>query len=118
VDVFAPTRPHPPYTPLANAFAERWVGTVRRELCDRTLILEPRHLEQLLREYVEHCNTHRPHRSVLDAKTPEVQTDLEGRSEHLFGSGRELVDGRYTVKLARTVSLACGLASAIDGRRM
>jgi hypothetical protein len=39
----------PPYTPVANAFAERWVGTVRRELCDRTLIWNQRHLEGLLR---------------------------------------------------------------------
>jgi hypothetical protein len=52
----------PPYTPVANAFAERWVGTVRRELCDRTLIWNQRHLEGLLREYVEHYNAHRPHR--------------------------------------------------------
>jgi putative transposase len=54
----------PPYTPVANAFAERWVGTVRRELCDRTLIWNHRQLEQLLREYVEHYNEHRPHRSL------------------------------------------------------
>jgi transposase InsO family protein len=53
-----------PYAPVANAFAERWVGTVRRELCDRTPIWNQRHLEQLLRDYVEHYNTHRPHRSL------------------------------------------------------
>jgi putative transposase len=54
----------PPRTPVANAHAERWVGTVRRELCDRTLIWGHRHLVQLLREYVEHYNAHRPHRSL------------------------------------------------------
>jgi putative transposase len=54
----------PPYTPVANAYAERWVGTVRRELCDRTLIWNRRHLEQLLRGYVEHYNAHRPHRAL------------------------------------------------------
>jgi putative transposase len=54
----------PPYTPVANAYAERWVGTVRRELVDRTLIWNHRQLEQLLNEYVEHYNTHRPHRSL------------------------------------------------------
>ena len=54
----------PPRTPVANAYAERWVGTVRRELCDRTLIWNRRQLEQLLCEYVEHYNTHRPHRAL------------------------------------------------------
>ena len=54
----------PPYTPVANAYAERWVGTVRRELVDRTLIWNHRQLEQLLAKYVEHYNTHRPHRSL------------------------------------------------------
>jgi transposase InsO family protein len=54
----------PAYTPVANAFAERWVGTVRRELCDRTLVWNQRHHEQLLRDYVEHYNTHRPHRAL------------------------------------------------------
>jgi transposase InsO family protein len=54
----------PPYTPVANAYAERWVGTARRELCDRTLIWNQRQLERALPEYVEHYNTHRPHRSL------------------------------------------------------
>ena len=54
----------PPYTPVANAHAERWIGTVRREPTDRTLIWNRRHLEQLLTEYVEHYNKHRPHRSL------------------------------------------------------
>jgi putative transposase len=54
----------PPYAPVANAYAERWVGTARRELCDRTLIWNHRQLEHLLDEYIEHYNTHRPHRSL------------------------------------------------------
>jgi hypothetical protein len=36
----------------ANAIAERWIGTVRRELLDRMLIVNRRHLEQVLTEYV------------------------------------------------------------------
>jgi transposase InsO family protein len=54
----------PPRAPVANAYAERWVGTVRRELCDRTLIWNPCQLKQQLRDYIEHYNTHRPHRSL------------------------------------------------------
>jgi transposase InsO family protein len=62
----------PPYTPVANAYAERWVGTVRRELFDRTLIWNRPHLERVLREYVEHSNTHRPHRS-LGQRAPDTR---------------------------------------------
>ncbi len=50
--------------PRANAFAERWVGTVRRELLDRMLIVGRRHLETVLSDYVVHYNQHRPHRSL------------------------------------------------------
>jgi putative transposase len=54
----------PPRTPVANAYAERWVGTIRRELCDRTLIWNRVQLERLLDQYVAHYNTHRPHRGL------------------------------------------------------
>jgi transposase InsO family protein len=50
--------------PRAHALAERFVGTVRRECVDRMLIVSRRHLEAVVREYVEHYNGHRPHRSL------------------------------------------------------
>jgi putative transposase len=55
--------------PLANAFAERFVGTLRRECLDRTLICGRRHLESVLKPYIAHYNGHRPHRS-LDMNPP------------------------------------------------
>ena len=53
--------------PRANAFAERWIGTVRRELLDRMLILGQRHLEKVLAGYLAHYNQHRPHRALGQA---------------------------------------------------
>jgi putative transposase len=50
--------------PRARAHAERWVGTVRRECLDWLLVLGERHLECVLREYVEHYNAIRPHRAL------------------------------------------------------
>ena len=46
---------------------ERWIGSLRRELLDRTLILNARHLRHALTEYQTHFNTHRPHRSLAQA---------------------------------------------------
>ncbi len=57
----------PPQAPRANAYAERWVGTLQRELLDRMLILNQRQLHVALSEYVDHYNTHRPHRSLGQA---------------------------------------------------
>jgi putative transposase len=57
----------PVRAPRANAFAERWVGTVRRELLDRMLIFGQRQLETALAGYVAHYNEHRPHRALGQA---------------------------------------------------
>jgi putative transposase len=50
--------------PRANAIAERFIGTLRRECLDHVLITAARHLYVVLREYIEHYNGHRPHRSL------------------------------------------------------
>jgi transposase InsO family protein len=57
----------PVRAPRANAIAERWIGTVRRELLDRMLIINHRHLMTVLTEYVAHFNHHRPHRALNQA---------------------------------------------------
>jgi putative transposase len=60
----------PVRAPKANAVAERFVGTVRRECLDWLLIADHRHLQHVLREFVDHYNRHRPHRA-LDLAPPE-----------------------------------------------
>jgi transposase InsO family protein len=60
----------PVRAPNANAFMERWVGSVRRECLDRMLIVGRRQLEHVLRVYIRHYNHARPHRA-LDLHPPE-----------------------------------------------
>jgi putative transposase len=65
----------PPRAPKANAYAERWVSTIRRECLDRMLIFNERQLLQVLSEYGRHYKTHRPHRA-LDQLSP-IAADME-----------------------------------------
>jgi putative transposase len=60
--------------PKANAFAERWVRTVRTECLDWMLVLGRRHLERILGIYTAHYNGRRPHRG-LELKTPDPRPD-------------------------------------------
>src|SRR5262249_26179192 len=53
----------PPRSPRANSIAERWVASARREALDWLLVVNDRHLRCVLKEYVEHYNQARPHRS-------------------------------------------------------
>ncbi len=68
----------PIQAPNANAYAERWVRTLRADCLDRILILGRRHLEHVLRVYRRHYNEHRPHRALdllpPDQPTPRKQT--------------------------------------------
>ena len=78
----------PVRAPRANAIAERFIGTLRRECLDHLLITGPRHLDVVLREYLQHFNTHRPHRS-LDQHPPDATGAAgdQGRAPASHGSG-------------------------------
>ena len=67
--------------PRMNSVMERWIGSCRRELLDRTLVWNQRHLMTVLREYEDFYNTHRPHRALKQAaplrRLPGNVTDLD-----------------------------------------
>jgi putative transposase len=81
----------PPQAPRANAFAEHWVGTVRRECTDRILIASERHLTAVLAAYTTHYNEHRPHRS-LGQRPPQPRPQVAAVSA-IRVQRRSMLDG-------------------------
>ncbi len=89
--------PSPPRAPKANAYAERWASTIRRECLDRMPIFNERQLVHVLTEYEAHDHVHRPHRALeqrsptkcsppeADAKRLPPTKDLIRREEVLGG---------------------------------
>jgi transposase InsO family protein len=71
----------------ANAIAERWIGTLRRELLDRILILNRHHLEHVLAQYTTHVNQHRPQHAapLRPLPTPSSSPDLRLRRRDRLG---------------------------------
>src|SRR6185437_15232716 len=57
----------PVQAPRANAIAERWISSARRDCLDQMLITGERHLRLVLSEYADHYNLHRPHRALQQA---------------------------------------------------
>jgi len=105
----------PPQAPRANAICERVIGTLRRELLDRLLIVNERHLRQVLTEYLRHYNTARPHRALgqlapaqADTRPPEINLaehrlrrkqvlgDLHTSTGSPLDSSRPLPEGEVT----------------------
>ena len=82
----------PLMAPRANAIAERWIGSCRRECLDWMLIVSEGHLRRVLRQYCEHYNHERPHRSrelrppaPRGDPTPMPRIDTINRRERLGG---------------------------------
>jgi len=82
----------PVQAPRANATAERWVGSVRRECLDRVLIAGERHLRLILGEYADHYNAHRPHRT-LNQHPPNGRADPPASDANICVLRRDRLGG-------------------------
>jgi transposase InsO family protein len=114
----------PPRSPRANAYAERWVRTVRSEVTDRMLIAGPRHLHTLLDEYVAHYNRHRQGAADCPGLGPiehgshrsaDVGGDGLHDRRHLLGS-QPPKDSAHTSKNRPSDRIGGGLRGA-EGKR-
>jgi putative transposase len=80
----------PVRSPRANSYAERFVGTLRRECLDHILILGEGHLRKVLAEFARHYNGHRPHQSLRQEppQQPSRAVDITARIER-----KQVLDG-------------------------
>jgi putative transposase len=77
----------PPHSPMANAICERVIGTIRRECLDWLIPLSASHLRSILKSWVPHYNTGRPHMSLgpgVPDPPPGMQINPRSRSRHRF----------------------------------
>jgi putative transposase len=82
----------PVQAPRANAIAERWIGSTRRECLDRMLITGEPHLRLVLGEYADHYNTHRPHRT-LNRHPPNRRADPPASDANVCVLRRDRLSG-------------------------
>jgi transposase InsO family protein len=82
----------PVRAPRANAYAQRWVGSVRRELLDRMLIFGCRQLVTVLAGFADHYNVHRPHRALGQAHRSVPSTHLSSCRREGLSDGIDSVD--------------------------
>ena len=82
----------PVQAPRANAICERWIASARRECTDRILITGRRHLHRTLGEYVDHYNSHRPHRA-LNQKPPDGRTHIAPADDNIRVQRRDRLGG-------------------------
>ena len=106
----------PVRAPKANAIAERFVRTVRAECLDWLLILNRRHLEGVLRVYVDHYNRERPHRA-RELRPPELDQQREKasggeirRRDHLGGPHPRVLPSRRMSRDANNGALHASTA--------
>jgi transposase len=79
--------------PRMNSIMERWIGSCRRELLDRTLAWNQRHLMTVLREYEDFYKTHRPHRTLNQAAPLRPLPDSVADLDHIRVRRRDRVGG-------------------------
>ena len=117
--------------PRMNAIMERWVLTCRRELLDRTLIWNQRHLVHALREFEQFYNRHRPHQGIANARplyalpSPIPASDVDAcvhirRRDRLGGILHEYQHAALPERMrfpASTRPVAPGTEDPADGRR-